>query len=266
MKKRKILTESEEKRKTKRMFLWMIISGLVCAMLGVGVLMYFFAPRDNDTFIVTVPTFVGRNDSDIELSDGFEIEREWIYSNEVDKGVVISQEPYGGARRKIKNGQTCRVAIYISLGEKTEKLPELSGIDEVSAANALRSIGVDVRSVAIYTDGEDGCVISTRPSAGTELKVGDKVTIFVSRKREECPITVPNFCGLELGEAVSRALSLGLCVTDVDAELSDATVSAQSIPEGARVRRGSYIRFRVGYSEFDEEKEREWPPDAQEQT
>ena len=261
MGKQKVTDKNAEGKRTKRLFLWMIITGLVCGLLFCGVILYFFMPRDNDTFIFTVPTFVGLNEQSIGTVSGADIEREWIYSSGAERGVVISQTPYANARRKIRNGELCKVTIYVSLGEKTERLPDLSGVDELSAAAALRSMGARVRCVPIYCEGSDGCVLYTKPTVGQEIKEGDSVTVFVSRKRQSMPINVPDFCGLELAEAYRRALSLGLCISDEDVVFLNAKVVAQSIPEGAKVKVGSYISFKV---EFADGTEREWPPDASE--
>ncbi len=247
----------EEKKRTKRLFLWMIISGLICAALAVSVFVYFFVPHDRDMSTVIIPSLTRLDEGDIGVYNGVSISREWIYSSEVEKGKVISQTPYAGARRKIKDGGTYDVKIFISLGEKTEEVPQLCGVEEISAAAALRSIGACVRRVAIYGDGEDGEVLYTSPSHGTRIKEGDTVTIFVSKKSVEKPITVPDFCGLEIAEAYRRALELGLYISDGDVLFLNSTVTQQSLPEGAKVRHGSYISF---ISKETEETEREWPP------
>ena len=263
MGKQKVTDKNAEGKRTKRLFLWMIITGLVCVLLFCGVFLYFFMPRDNDTFIFTVPTFVGLNEQSVGTVSGADIEREWIYSSDVERGIVISQTPYANARRKIKNGDNCKITLYVSLGAKTEKLPDLSGVDEISAAAARRTIGARVRSISIYGEGEDGAVLYTSPAADTDVKEGDTVTIFVLRKRTDTPIEVPNMCGITLSEAYRRALSIGLCIADGDADISDKIVTAQSIPAGAKVKTGSYISFKTeGESETNdgETNVRGWPP------
>ena len=230
-----------------------ILSVVFCGLLGFGVLYYYFAPRNNGLTVFEVPSLVGLDENGIDGLDGVEIRREWIYSNEVERGIVISQTPHANARRKIAEGEKCPVTIYISLGEKTERIPELCGIDSLSAAAALRSIGARVRTVAIYGDGEDGVVIGTSPKCDSEIHEGDTVTLYVNRHRVKDPVTVPNFCGTELADAVRLALSIGLFVGECDGE---GIVISQSIPEGARVMADSYISFETDGSA----REREWPP------
>ncbi len=261
MRRRIIKDEKEERRHTKRLFLYMVISALICCVLGVFVLLYFFAPVDRDTHILTVPGYVGVSEKKIRPEAEIALEREWIYSDDVTQGIVISQTPYAGARRKVKDGEKYTVTVYISLGRRQEKIPELSGVEEMSAAASLRSLGVRVRSVPIYSDKGDGLVISTSPLSGSSISCGDTVTMYVSRKRVAAPVCVPDFSGLELKDACRLALEIGLFLADDG--IYDAPcdiVIYQSIAKGALVRYGSYISFMTENGTLGEDKEREWPP------
>ena len=258
MKPKKNRTEKEEKRLTRRLFLWAVIAGLVFATLLISVLVYFFMPRDNDTYILTIPSFVGKNEDDLKSYTDLEITREWIYSSSTPKGRIISQTPYGGARRKVKAGGKYEVKIYVSLGDQTAEIPDLSGVGINSAAAALRALHVRVQSVAIYDDGEDGRVIYTSPPSGSQIKAGDTVTIFFSRQRQTDSVTVPDFCGFEAADAYRIALLSGLYVADTDGTDLSKKIIIQSIPAGSKVLCGSYISFIL--EEATEEKEREWPP------
>ena len=133
---------------------------------------------------------------------------------------------------------------------------------ENSAAAALRAIHANIRSVPIYGGGEDGVVLYTSPSANSEIRAGDTVTMFVARQRVEGSIRVPDFIGMGLSEAYRVALSMGLFVDGDESSVLSDIVTRQSIPDGSMVRRGSYISFAT--SEAIEEKEREWPPVAEE--
>lgn len=263
MKNRKAKTVEQQKRETKRLFLCVVIMALICATLGISVLVYYFAPRDHDTYILTVSSFVGMDESKITAYDGLQIKREWVYSDEVARGRVISQSPYANARRKLRRGNDCDVTLYISLGQRTEKIPRLEGVDGLSAAAALRSIGARVRSVAIYGDGEDGVVLGTSPRYDVEITEGQVVTIFVSRRRVKEPVCVPSFIGMDKSEAVRFALSQGLYIGYIEELGEGECVTEQSIPEGATVKHGSYISFKTG---VEVTAERAWPPFAEQKT
>ncbi len=258
MKNRKKNTKLTPRQSLKRLLWLTALSGMICAITAVSTFVFFFIPRDRDTYILTVPEFVGLNEADIGEYQNIEIEREWIYSSEIKKGMVISQEPYAGARRKKKSGDAHKVTLFISLGEKTQGIPDLAGVEEMSAAAALRTIGARVRIMPIFGEGKDGCVLYTSPAATTEIKEGETVTIFVSRQRTDEPVTVPNLCGLRLSEAYSRALAIGLLISYENDDSLDQTVTVQSIVAGASVKKGSYISFKT------ENDSRQWPPTVSE--
>ncbi len=257
MKDRKNTEKTPQRQSFKCLFFLTALSGMLCALLAVSVFVFFFVPRDKDMYILTVPKLVGLDGGNIASYPDIDIEREWIYSSDTEKGRVISQEPYAGAQRKLKNGEKYKVTVFISLGEQTEMIPDLSGVGEMNAAAVLRTMGACVKIMPIYGDGADGCVLYTLPSADTEIKRGDTVTVFVSRQRAEEPVTVPELCGIRLSEAYRRALSIGLFVSSEDGEALDSIVVAQSIASGARVKKGSYISFKT---EKEEINERQWPP------
>ena len=231
------------------------ISVAITLVLGVGVLAFYFAPRGADGVTVVIPNFIGKSEADIRSTSYIEIQREWVYSSDGDKGRVISQSPLPNAKRKMNGSQRREVTVYIGLGEKTRCVPLLDGVDELSAAKALREIGAKVRSVAIYSGDEDGRVIGSSPKAGSKIKEGDTVTLYVSRKKIPCEITVPDFVGMDISEATNLALSMGLLL-DTSSDTRGAVVR-QSMPSGARVPSGSYIGFKTDGGG------REWPPRIQ---
>lgn len=257
MKNRRIKRAQERKKEIKKLFLWAVIMALVCAALAISVLLYYFAPRDYDTYILTVPSLIGMNESRIGSYEGLEIRREWVWSHEVARGRVISQTPYANARRKLREGKRCPLTIYISLGERRETVPYLYGVDHISAAAALRSIGARVRSVAVYGMGEDGVVLGTSPKENSEIREGQVVTLFVSRRKLHEPVCVPSFIGMDKSEAVRLALSQGLYIGYIEELGEGECVTEQSIPEGATVKHGSYISFKTGKEAV---AQRSWPP------
>ncbi len=254
MKKHKKSTETNPKQSLKRLFLLTALSGMLCAVVAVSTFVFFFIPRDRNTYILTVPKLVGLDGGNIASYPDIEIMREWIYSSDAEKGTVISQTPYAGARKKLKSGEKYTVTVFISLGERTANIPDLRGVGEMSAAAALRSIGARVKIMPIYGDGADGAVLYSSPGAETEIKEGDTVTIFVSRHRTDEPVAVPDMCGMTLSEAYRYALSIGLLISEDDSNKLEGIVTAQSIAAGAKVKKGSYISFKT------ETEEREWPP------
>lgn len=236
----------------KNLFFFALLSLLVPIVLGTGTLAFYFAPRDWDIEVIEIPRYVGMHEDFLRDGDRVQLKREWVYSSNAEKGRVISQTPSAGSKRKIKVGEMREVTVYIGLGEKLQKIPALEGVDELSAARALREIGAKVRSVAIYGGDDNGRVIGTSPTVGQKIKSGDTVTLYVARKRVSETVVVPNFVGMQVSSAARLALSIGLLLqSDGDA---DGKIIMQSIPSGSRVPSGSYISFK-----FDGGL-REWPP------
>lgn len=236
----------------KKLFILALLSLLVPILLGIGTLAFYFAPRDRGIEVIEIPSYIGMHEDDLRDRDGILIKREWVYSSDGERGRVISQTPSPNSKRKREIGESREVTVYIGLGEKVQKIPALKGVDELSAARALREIGARVRSVAIYGDKDDGRVIGTSPTVGQKIKNGDTVTLYVARKRMNDTVVVPNFVGMRVEDAASLALSMGLLLqSDSDA---DGEIIMQSIPSGSRVPSGSYISFKVDGGL------REWPP------
>ena len=57
-------------------------------------------------------------------------------------------------------------------------------------------------------------------------------------------VTIPNYVGTELSQAVNDAISLGLNVKIVN-EGGGGTVVYQSLPLGANVKKGTLIEFKA---------------------
>ena len=236
----------------KKLFIIALLSVLVPILLCVGTLAFYFAPRERRVEVIEIPSFIGIREEALRDSDSIRLKREWIYSSVEEKGKVISQNPSANSKRKLKSGEVREVTVYIGLGEKLQKVPALEGVDELSAARALREIGANVRSIAIYGEGDDGRVIGTSPTVGQKIKNGDTVTLYVARKRINDTVAVPDFVGMRVVDAARLALSMGLLL-DGDSD-TDGVIIMQSIPSGSRVPGGSYIGFKVDGGL------REWPP------
>ena len=96
-------------------------------------------------------------------------------------------------------------------------------------------------------DYEEGRVIRTDPVKGTILKKGDTVTLYVSKGKEEKPVTLITFRGNI--DDVSKTLDeMGLSMGHVTEETSDepaGTILSQSPAAGTEVPAGTKIDFVV---------------------
>ncbi len=241
----------------KKYFFAAVISVMITVTLAVSVFVYFFVPKNDGRYTITIPDFVGKSLRGTDRIENIEVVTHWVNSEDVPEGIVISQEPYAAAKRKIREGDRYTVTLTVSLGERCETMPDVISLPYLSAAAALRSLGARVRTVAIYSQGEDGSVNDTEPKAGEALRKGDLVTLYVNRKRVEKSICVPDFCGMTLGEAMRDALSIGLYAASSEDFDGGETVTYQSIRKGSYVKKGSYILFGTGVITDTAEETRE---------
>jgi serine/threonine-protein kinase len=109
-------------------------------------------------------------------SAGFVVGVTEEHSETEPRGGVISQDPRQGT--ELQPGNT--VAIVVSLGPPTFEMPNVVGMTQQAAVTALQDLGLIVE-VSLVPGHEDGTiVVFQRPGAGTIVRAGDVVEIFVA--------------------------------------------------------------------------------------
>jgi serine/threonine-protein kinase len=94
-------------------------------------------------------------------------------------GTVISQSPRAGA--EVRAG--ARVRLTVSSGPAAVAVPNVTGLDELSARQELERSGfqVQVTDESITEPAQDGVVLRQTPSGGSSAEDGAMVTIVVGR-------------------------------------------------------------------------------------
>ncbi len=244
-------------RTIKKLTIFALLSVAVFIMTVICVFVYFFVNFDGERELIEIPRFEGKQYSEIGDLDKILLERELVFSDEIPEGVIISQFPYAGARRKLAEGEKYTVKLTVSMGKETQKIPELKNYKYNEAAAALRSIGADIRIVSVYDDKVEGdLVLKTSPHAGESIERGDKVTLFVSRNHIQSPVCVKDFVGLPLDMACAEILAMGLTLGEITEvycqEASDGEVVSQSLVPESYVLYGTRIDIVVVASEKTE--------------
>jgi serine/threonine-protein kinase len=107
---------------------------------------------------------------------GFRVAKTTEPSSSVEVGRVIRTQPSSGD----KAAKDSTVTIVVSSGPKQGTVPDVVGMSQSSAVDALTSAGFEVAvSQAVSTNANIGKVISQNPSAGTRANAGSTVTITV---------------------------------------------------------------------------------------
>jgi serine/threonine-protein kinase len=105
------------------------------------------------------------------------------------EGEVIGQDPAAGSTVK----KHTAVTVVVSTGAGSAFVPNVVGESKDQARADLKEAGLSVRIVKRTTSDpdEDGQVLDQSPTAGTRLRRGEFVTIFVGKFSEPPPTTTP---------------------------------------------------------------------------
>ena len=244
----------EEDDRRSRKWLWALLAALV---LAGGAVAAVLALRPDTS---PVPDVVGRQGdtaAQILQNAGFEVDIETVESATVRRNRVATQRPQ--PRRQAELGST--VTITVSSGPGERPVPDVVGETRRTAERRLR--GADFRVTVQQRFSDDvprGRVIETRPQPGTVVERGSRITVIVSRGREQ--VAVPDVTGLdrEAAERTLREAGLDVSVRDEETDEEDpGQVLRQDPAGGARVNRGATVTITVAEEPPEVETEVEVP-------
>ena len=248
------------------------ILGIVAAVI-VGLLVLFFAGRaigvigrnnrqteagsqaagqDEQTGrYVTVPDLLGRSEEEArkllrEQELGYKYQGERA-SADYQKGTICEQTVAAGT--SVEKNTT--IGCILSTGASTAlAVPALAGATQDAAKQTLESMGLAVSfdNTRYSNEVEQGAVITTNPGAGSSVKAGDVVAVFISQGPDTSKVKVPQMVGHYVEDAKTelRNLNLYCYITE---EYSDTVekdfVIAQDIEEGSMVDTGTAVTITV---------------------
>jgi beta-lactam-binding protein with PASTA domain/predicted Ser/Thr protein kinase len=166
-------------------------------------------------------------------------------STSVPLGSVIAQSPRGGS--KVKKGS--RVSVVVSSGPGSEGMPKVVGLSSARALEKLRAAGLQPTTQSQPSAKvPEGTVISTVPSAGTDLQVGSGVVVVVSSGPQQ--VSVPELQGETQAEAKAALTAAGLKLGTVTQQAASAgqtagTVLSQSPVAGTQLQTGQTVSLTV---------------------
>ncbi len=253
---------AKPKNKTSRS-MFPIIMGVTLAFLVVaGVAGYYMLDRlflnssMNDYEELRIPNFVGSAYTE-ELAAWFENSEyytdpviTYVYSDTVEKGKIMEQEPLAEEKRKVLPGkQECEVQLTVSQGARTITLEDYSVRDYREVRTELRDLGLNVKEERVSDSILlTGYVVRTEPGVGTVLHEDDVVTIYISNGSDTVTVSVPDFKGLSEARALITLMENDLTVGDVTYEKNwqtAGTVIGQSVDAWSSVPKYSEISFTV---------------------
>lgn len=170
---------------------------------------------------------------------------EKVYDDNTLPGTIVEQKPQQGTQ--VKNGET--VSVVVCLGPESAAVPDLDGMTQEEAANALAPLGLHVGVVTHRQDSDAprGTVIEQYPEQGEVLENGGMVDLTLSDQ----PLMrdVPNVLGKTLEETRQRLKEYDLQLGDVHYEYATGydvgEVFRQSPESGTQLRQGDSVNVWV---------------------
>jgi serine/threonine-protein kinase len=131
---------------------------------------------------------------------------------------------------------------------KTATVPNVLGLDRVTATTQLRDAGFVVNANPTRSDEPEDQVLEQDPAAGEEVDVGSEVTITYSSGVGT--ITLGDYVGQKLTYAQRKLAADGLSVSVVKRETTDSSedgiVLAQAPSGGTNLSPGGRVTLTVG--------------------
>lgn len=185
----------------------------------------------------SIPVLAGQSQSSAESTLGaIHVDFQVVTENnkEVAAGQVIRTEPAAG---QLAFGQ---IKVFVSLGPKQIRVPELAGKNLVDATAALVGAGLELGAVSSWFDDAPlGTVYDYTGADGSAILDGTKIDLKLSLG------PIPLVSGMDASIANSTLTAVGLVVTETKSEYSETvakgkvitaqTAQGQPIGKGASV-------------------------------
>lgn len=169
--------------------------------------------------IVAVPNLIGLNISDatkiineasLKISDTLNEPSDFF-----EPGIVTFQDPPPGKEIKINEA----VKLKISSGKNIIMVPNIIGYDYLYVISQLEAMGLNVNIKRVpSTDSLPGKVLRISPEAGTKVKEGDLISIYIATTEQM--ILLPDVTQLSVDKAVSILQSLNILydISNIEAQ------------------------------------------------
>jgi serine/threonine-protein kinase len=258
---KKIEDADEKKNKIVIIVLSVIFVVILLALISVFLLL----PKLANESAVTVPNCENMKVSACEKklqAAGFEVNTtiESVSSSEFDKNRVVKTDPEKG--RSVKKGTV--ITIYKSAGEEKYILEDYVGQNANSVKTLLETkYGLEVtiekkEPEDNEKDYDDDEIIGQSLQAGSEVKAGDKLTIYTPDVVDTFPDMVDEGWSVSDVEAFCNKYELILeKVEQETSAYSEGTVIGQSRTKGSSIIKGTTLRITVAVKPKEKPKDPE---------
>jgi len=171
----------------------------------------------------------GRQQAERKLKEaGFEVEVDERESSFDDRGLIVGQDPPGGARVEVGS----EIFIAVGTGPSSVQVPRLYGNTPAQAESVLQGAGLELgtQSSDYNSDVAEGSIFYQDPSGGESVEPGSAVDVSVSLGPEQ--VEVPEVYGLSVSAAQTALSKAGLGSTPIEVEGDEAAGTALSTDPG----------------------------------
>ncbi len=181
------------------------------------------------------------------------------FSTDGDSGVaviIVADEPtsavkYGSVVAAPYVSMFLEKALpYLEFKAATEEnftVENYVGMSTEAAKKALSD-----KKIAYEIVGSGAVVLSQTPTESTSFNSAISKVILYTEKTLPQTVTVPDFSGMKIKDAVKLAINTGLNIRFSGSYNPESSVSAQSLPAGSAIKRGSVITLRTLSTDFED--------------
>lgn len=173
------------------------------------------------------------------------------YSDDIDKGNVISQSVSGGT----KIGSNDHVTFRISNGKDPDKkvlIPDFKGkkLDEIKKWFTDEGLTKVTYNTEIHDDMEEGTFVSITPITGSAVGKDDAVTVVTSTKTPPAPttITFPDFTDNTEAQIEQWGNENGIyirVIPEYSADIATGYFISADVQAGTEIDPGSTVRVYI---------------------
>ena len=196
-----------------------VIISAVIALLVFGGIALYNDYMDSLPVEVDVPDFVGMTVKEAqEASNGmFTFTQEYRYSAAIPVDTIIEQNPSGGSK-KVQEG--ANIELVVNSADTEVVVPYVNtaiGTEEIVAH--LEAVNLVPKILYVESEQTAMKVDSVYPPAGTTLKIGSVVYVFISKGITKQPVEMPSIKGYTAEEAIKMLADVG--ITDYTVEYDE---------------------------------------------
>ena len=255
---KKITNETMEKKKENKILL--VLGFIFAALAVVTTCIVLLLPKLTSTDDVTVPNVSGKTLNEaIEIlnENGLKVsaERRTAQSDTVKEGDVVKTDP--GAGRTVKKGSS--IVIYESSGENAITLEDYVGQNYIEVKTILEKVNklfviIEYEEVEDTSKVEAGQIMKMEPEAGTKVKEGDTITLYIPNISNAYPDFTTGDYSLSDIEAFCDKYGLILdTVYEQNNSYEPGTIFRQNKTPGTEIIRGMTLKIYIAEEEDGED-------------